>query len=170
MHINPTPPRPMTWGRGDDQTTRILDSKLASRAADGEAMRLIYVAHPFGGNQHFADNAEELTALLNLRVERAVFICPWLPMVRCWVNSGEHRARGLMLDCETVKLCHGLLLLGKEHSMGMLKEFEAATAAGIPSLKVSNGWLMSEAIAIQEWVDSMPSTRLPPAASRSTNG
>jgi hypothetical protein len=48
-------------------------------------MKLIYVAHKFGGVQAFADDAEHWTAQLNQHVNGAVFIYPWLPMVRHWV-------------------------------------------------------------------------------------
>lgn len=74
-------------------------------------MKLIYVAHKFGGDLRNADRAERLTAELNLRIDGAIFVCPWLPMVRHWPNHGATLARGMQLDLESVRRCDGLIAL-----------------------------------------------------------
>lgn len=91
-------------------------------------MKLIYVAHKFGGNLTLADNAERLTAYLNLHIEDAVFVCPWLPMVRYWVDSGKTRCRGLMLDLATVKR-HDALIALSELEGGVKQEWDVARTA-----------------------------------------
>lgn len=65
-------------------------------------MRLIYVAHTFGGLQANADAAEQWCAQLSLIFD-AVFFVPWIPLVRHWIDSGQTRERGLVLDLEAVK-------------------------------------------------------------------
>ena len=120
-------------------------------------MKLIYVAHIFSGEQCNAERAEKLTAILNGWIQGAVFICPWLPMVRHWVDSGETRARGLQLDLECVRQTDGLLALTPLVG-GVLQEWDVAenkvlcdTTAIIND--VSPDWTGFE--LIQSWVDSL---------------
>jgi hypothetical protein len=123
-------------------------------------MKLIYVAHVFSGIQSNADRAESWTARLNWRIQGAVFICPWLPMVRCWVDSGETRALGIILDRECVRHCDALLALSPLLG-GVKSEWDLATdkilcdtsmIVGEPSAE----WLGFE--VIQAWINSMKDT------------
>jgi hypothetical protein len=86
--------------------------------------KLIYVAHKFAGVQANADRAERLTALLNLHINGAIFICPWLPLVRYWPDLGETRERGLQLGLSCVRMCHAVLAL-TEAVGGVKLELEA---------------------------------------------
>jgi hypothetical protein len=122
---------------------------------------LIYVAHKFSGDIRNADRAEHWTAWLNLHIERAVFFCPWLPMARHWVDSGETRARGLAIDLACVRRCDGLIAVGIYHgSAGVEIEMNHATQHGksVMSLEKPHG-LRRDIEAAQQWVDSIWSMR-----------
>jgi hypothetical protein len=82
---------------------------------------IIYVAAPFGGNPENLDKAERWAAWLSMRFE-ALFVVPWVPLCRHWVDSGETRKRGLELDLVAVRHCHGMIMVGGNVSPGMAIE------------------------------------------------
>ena len=121
---------------------------------------MIYVARVFSGIQSNADIAEEWTAYLNLKIEGAVFLCPWLPMVRHWVNSGDTRARGMHLDISCAQQFDGVIALS-EVTGGVAEEWKAAknslyidTVAYSSTEKFPTVYLEQ----IQEWVNSIASS------------
>ncbi len=116
-------------------------------------MKLIYVAHKFGGNLKNADRAEALTAYLNLHIEGAAFICPWLPMVRHWIDSGDTRARGLRIDLETVKVCAGLIALTEETQGGVKLEWDVAKSRKRFGLTGDKD--VDPLDLVQAWIDRM---------------
>jgi len=120
-------------------------------------MKLIYVAHVFGGSVVKAHRAEYWTAALNERIEGGLFFCPWLPMVRHWVDSGESRERGMRLDLEFVLRSDALLALSPLVG-GVLQEWEVATNkilcdTSTVSAEPARDWLGFA--VIQSWVDSL---------------
>jgi hypothetical protein len=95
------------------------------------SIKLVYFAAPFGGDQKKADQAEEWVAELMRHLD-VILIAPWLAPVRHWVDSGEHRKRGLWLDCEAVKRCDEIWFLRDgELSLGQKEEERTAHACGI---------------------------------------
>ncbi len=118
-------------------------------------MKLIYVAHAFRGLVSNAYRAEMLTAHLNWHIEGAAFICPWLPMVRHWVDSGESRARGLSMDLECVKRCDGLIALSPLLG-GVLVEWEVASRKILCDTSIGDvtsvQWLGLH--VVQSWIDT----------------
>jgi len=115
-------------------------------------MKLIYVAHKFSGDLTNADKAESLTAYLNLHIDGAIFLCPWLPMVRNWVDSGDTRARGLTLDLECIKRCDGLIALSPLEG-GVRLEWEVAKSKHMFALTGDKDWDPLD--LVQVWVNQL---------------
>jgi hypothetical protein len=94
-------------------------------------LKLVYFASLFGGDQKKADQAEDWCAQLLLHFD-VILIAPWLAPVRHWVDSGEHRKRGLWLDCEAVRRCDEIwFLCDSELSPGQKEEERTAQAYGV---------------------------------------
>jgi hypothetical protein len=92
-------------------------------------MKLIYVAHPFGGIASNLDAAELWVAELS-RAFPHIFWAPWIPLCRHWVDSGDARKRGLEIDLAAVRQSDSIVLCGTgTPTPGMLVEIEAAKAA-----------------------------------------
>lgn len=96
-------------------------------------MKLIYVAHPFGGDQRNADSAEQICAEF-MKIFDAIFWAPWLPLVRNWRNNAESLERGLAIDIECVKRSDQVwfVLVNGVMSPGQEVESAAAIEANIP--------------------------------------
>lgn len=94
-------------------------------------MRLIYLAHPYGGLSTNADLAEAWCAELSSHFD-AVFFAPWVHLARHWAYNSENIARALFIDCEAVKRSDEVwfVVMGKL-SPGQLKEEETAKSAGV---------------------------------------
>lgn len=116
------------------------------------SVKLIYVAHKFSGDLRNADAAEKLTAYLNLHIEGAVFSCPWLPMVRHWVDSGATRERGLRLDLGAVKR-HDALIALSELEGGVQSEWDVASNRKRFALVGDAD--IDPLDLVQRWVDSL---------------
>jgi hypothetical protein len=116
-------------------------------------MLIVYVAHKFGGDLANADKAEKWTAWLNLHIERAAFICPWLPMVRHWVDSGKTRARGLVLDVFVARRCDATLALTAVEG-GVLEEWKASKYRRCLIAPTSDeDDLTGFMVNVQSWID-----------------
>jgi len=122
-------------------------------------MHLIYVAAKFSGLQSNADRAEKITAALNRHIEGAIFIAPWLPMVRHWVDSGDSRARGIALDLEAVKKCDALIAVsplegGVRLEWDLAKNKLNASVHGdaFDTFGDLDGYAIDQ---IQDWVDDL---------------
>lgn len=97
-------------------------------------MRLIYLAHPFGGDPK---NLLRAKAWLGwaagiARPSNGFVVAPWIPL--CETHSDSDTAtREFMLagDCEVVTRCDALWLVGRELSPGMAREALAATRTGV---------------------------------------
>jgi hypothetical protein len=110
---------------------------------------LIYVAHPFGGDQSRLNKAESWVAFLCQRFD-ALFWAPWIPLCRHWPDTGDSRKRGLELDLEAVRRSDGIILVGGEVSPGMLIERDAADECW--------DWHEFTNHRIVEWIDNTPET------------
>lgn len=104
------------------------------------ALRLVYVAHPVAGDVT-ANIARALRWLKWLAAgdPEIAFIAPWIAAIMSGEddNDPESRARGLRHDCEAVRRCDGLVLVGGRVSSGMAVESNAAKAAGIPVMDLT---------------------------------
>jgi len=103
---------------------------------------IIYVCHPFGGDQNKLDKAEAWAASLSRRFD-ALFVVPWVPLCRWWPNSGESLQRGLELDLAAIDRCDGLIAVGGMMSENGRREFGRAKKAldmsNIPMDALFNG-------------------------------
>ena len=122
-------------------------------------MLTVYVAHVFSGNQQNATDAEKWTAWLNDRIGGAVFLCPWLPMVRYWPDCGSSRRRGLMLDLACVRKFDALIALSPLVG-GVEIEWEAATNRLSVDTSGPNCDAEFDRIekTTQQWIDSLQAT------------
>lgn len=92
-------------------------------------MKLIYVAHEFGGKPENLDRAEKWVAALSSAFDH-IFWAPWVPLCRYWANSGESLERGMMLDFEAIAKSDSIVLCGPGISTGMSREIEHAKRLG----------------------------------------
>jgi hypothetical protein len=97
----------------------------------GNRLRVIYVAHPFGGNFENLSEAERWAAFLT-RKFCAVFVAPWIPLCRYWSDKTD-RELGISIDVAAVREADGIILVGPEVSPGMSAEWTAASIHGIPA-------------------------------------
>jgi hypothetical protein len=100
-------------------------------------MKLIYVAHQFGGNPTNLDRAEAWVAWLCSRFD-ALFWAPWIPLCRHWPDSGDTRKRGLELDLLAIERSDGIITVGGQMSPGMYIERDHAAAHGVSLWDVSD--------------------------------
>lgn len=115
---------------------------------------LIYVAHPFGGNQFNLDRAEAWTAELNLNFD-ALFVAPWIPQCRHWENSGRALERGVALNESFIRRSDALITTGGHISPGMEKEIQSAKQASVPCFIFSAFATPWELLRSQEAVNRM---------------
>lgn len=114
-------------------------------------MKLIYVAHPFGGDKSNLDKAEKWVADLSQRFD-AIFWAPWIPLCRHWVDSGESRKRGLEIDLAAVRCSDAVIAVGGFVSPGMNLEIEESSASLDATLASrENVWRF-----IGEFLDDLP--------------
>jgi hypothetical protein len=115
-------------------------------------MKLIYIAHPYGGNPENANAAEEWCAKLS-KVFNAVFFAPWISLVRHWEDSGETRERGLMLDLEAVKRADEIWFITNtwKLSSGQKQEEECALKHNI-KIRYFQAELLEQMIAHNETI------------------
>lgn len=99
-------------------------------------MRLIYLAHPFGGDLANLFRAKawlRWAALIALESGDFV-VAPWIPLCEIFAGQDAHSPdfRALMLngDCEVVQRCDELWLCGSHVSEGMAQERDAASWQG----------------------------------------
>lgn len=129
------------WRSGDWGQDQVFEEveryEKTARSGQVPAVKLIYMAHPYGGDPENLQRAKRWLrwAACEARRENAFVLAPWIPL--CEVFSGSERpddtTRAFMLngDCETVRSCKELWLCGDSVSPGMRQEQEAAAGAGI---------------------------------------
>lgn len=92
-------------------------------------MRLIYVAHSYGGLTVNLDRAEEwLTFLFREFAPDRMFLAPWIHC--CRALSEEHRATGMQFDLLTIARMDELWMVGPHVSSGMKAEADEARRLG----------------------------------------
>lgn len=94
-------------------------------------MRVIYLAHPFGGKQENVEDAERLVRLLVKKNPDCVFLSP-LQATGFYYNdipylTGMEHCLELLGRCDELWLCTNW-----QDSKGCMMEFSFATAKGIP--------------------------------------
>ncbi len=92
-------------------------------------MKLIYMAHPFGGDPRNLDRAKRWLAWLVAEFPRNAYICHWV--LECeFLDDSDPAVRGAALerDCEIVSRCDAVLLVGGTISAGMKQEADRARA------------------------------------------
>lgn len=98
-------------------------------------MRLVYMAHPFGGDPENLLRAKSWLrwAADKARRQGAFVVAPWIPLCETHSDS-DSKLRAFMLDgdCETVRRCDALWLVGPFVSAGMARERDAAVFASVP--------------------------------------
>ena len=94
---------------------------------------VIYLAHPVGARTEDGIMANLASARSWLRT--LIAECPnvawcvsWLPYLDVLEDSGANRERGLRDDCEIVRRCDAVLMVGPAPSAGMLREAAHARA------------------------------------------
>lgn len=124
-------------------------------------MKAIYLAHPVGAPTHdgIAANLESARRWLKLLIDGCpdvAWCVSWLPYLDVIDDSGANRERGLRDDCEMVRRCDAIALVGVRVSVGMRTEADAAAANGRPAIDVT-GMDPSDAIrVINLWVEVSP--------------
>lgn len=97
--------------------------------------QLIYVAHPYGGNEENIRRAEECLRKLKKMYPYQTLFSP----LHNWdwdSYDADHQAKP-MQDCLTVlKKCNAIVLCGVwRKSMGCMQEYAAACVLGIPTFE-----------------------------------
>ncbi len=90
-------------------------------------MKLIYMAHPFGGDPANLERARRWFAWLCREFPRNAYICNWI--IECEIFDDadpEQRAASLARQCEIARRCNAVLLVGGDISPGMMQEARAA--------------------------------------------
>jgi len=95
-----------------------------------EYIKLIYVAHPFGGLAENLEDAEFIVSMLS-EVFDAVFWAPWIPMCKYWKNESTSLDRGLLLDKHAVKMSTEIWVCHNPLSARMTVEENVATIQGV---------------------------------------
>jgi hypothetical protein len=67
----------------------------------------------------------------------AVFVAPWIPLCKYWINADTSLARGLELDFAAIEQCKFVIMVGGSVSPGMAKERDHAVANGVTVLDYS---------------------------------
>lgn len=111
---------------------------------------IYYMAHPVSGDVSAnIANAKWWLKYLLLSFPNIDFTAPWIPWVEALSDaSEEHRARGLAFDCESVRQCDAIVLVGPNVSPGMYREAEAARHAGIKVFDWT-GWTHESIVALE---------------------
>jgi hypothetical protein len=87
---------------------------------------IVFVSHPFAGDMRKLTSVEIWCAWLSMNLD-ALFVAPYVPLCRHWVDSGVTRERGMMLDLVAVARCDGLIAVGGPMSAtGGRREFDAS--------------------------------------------
>ncbi len=91
-------------------------------------MRLVYLAHCFGGDPANLERAKQWLRWAAERARPDAFVlAPWIPLCETHADSdAELRAFMLDGDCEVVQRCDELWLCGSHVSDGMAQERDAA--------------------------------------------
>lgn len=96
--------------------------------------QVLYVAHPLGGSRGEDVQANLASALrwlhwLRTNFRETVFIAPWIASVMAGADDTDPSAHehGLRDDCEIVRRCDGIVLVGGRVSAGMQREADCAT-------------------------------------------
>lgn len=92
-------------------------------------MKLIYVAHPFGGDPRNLDRAKRWYTWLIREFPRNAYVCQWV--IDCELLDDSDPAvlePSLARQCEIVRRCDAILLVGGSIAPGMKQEARAAMA------------------------------------------
>lgn len=94
-------------------------------------MRVIYLAHPVGaptveGVQANLASARDWLRFLIGACPDVAFCVSWLPYLNVLEDTGASRERGLRDDCEMVRRCDAVLMVGDRVSAGMRREADCA--------------------------------------------
>lgn len=98
-------------------------------------MRLIYLAHPYGGDEKNVEDAKQMVRRLVQKFPGTVFLSP-LQATGFYYNDipyieGMHHCLELLSRCDEIWLCKGW-----EDSKGCMMEYAFAKAKGIPIYQV----------------------------------
>jgi hypothetical protein len=93
-------------------------------------VHICYVMHPYGNIPENLEHAAQWCAFLTSRFD-ALFVAPWAPLCKYWVNNGVSLDRGLRLDCEFIGRCDSCIAVGGRWSPGMLHERSNADKSGV---------------------------------------
>lgn len=93
-------------------------------------MKLVYVAHPYGGDPENLARARRWLAWLLGHPDFAGcgFVADWILTCELLVETVDNRSRGLEVDLELVRRCDVLVLVGGRVSPGMEQELLIARA------------------------------------------
>lgn len=97
------------------------------------ATRLVYIAHPLGNGPDRAENLARAArwCAWAARTKNVLPIAPWIAIASVWPERDDLRARGLMIDKQTIARCDEVWLCGPRISPGMKVEREHAEACGV---------------------------------------
>lgn len=93
---------------------------------------VFYLAHPVGAAtpDGVADNLASARTWLKALIDgcpNVAWCVSWLPYLDVLEDSGSNRERGLRDDCEIVRRCSAVVMVGPRESEGMRREAEAAS-------------------------------------------
>lgn len=103
-------------------------------------MRVVYLAAPLSGPTHEAIQGNRARAARWCAWAVRQGVCPvamWIVLTGELPETPENRALGLELDCEVVRRCDELWLVGGRVSSGMQEEALEARRHGIPVLDLT---------------------------------
>ena len=97
--------------------------------------KVYYLSHPVAPDERYTvqENLDHTVEVLSLFFEAGYrVIAPWHSLCLAKNNAQfqddeEYREKCLVIDCEIVDLCDGVILVGHKLSKGMKREMEAHT-------------------------------------------
>ena len=119
-------------------------------------MKLIYVAHPFGGELNDLRRARRWWYWLVREFPENAYECSWFTSAEL-LDDGDPEVRALALDrcCEIAQRCDAVLLVGGHLTSGMEREAGVAPAVldllklGVEPPKVgSHAWITTSEIGL----------------------
>lgn len=94
-------------------------------------MRLVYLAHPYGGNPENLARAKRWLAWAIREYPGCAFVANWILEGELFPETPEERKAGLRRDEAVLARCDELWLVGGEVSPGMEAEAQAAMRNGV---------------------------------------
>ena len=92
-------------------------------------MKLIYLAHPFGGDPRNLDRARRWFAWLCREFPSNAYVCNWIIECELFDDADpQQRATSLARQCEIARRCDAIVLVGGKITPGMKQEAAAAIA------------------------------------------